>query len=134
MNQVGLTPDRAVKLSTVHMDRIQRAVYLALDKMLSDDQEQVLIVFDPVALSDLREQDEWDETEATFDINTESEFRAKAGDYTNLRSRRYALINITAVVDELAHRLGEVSGHDEHKIMREILRSANDEIWRHVAS
>lgn len=126
MNQVGLNPERTIHICTLYGRRIQAAFALATKRILSDDTEPVLVVFDPIVLSDLRGEEEWDETEATFDVKGIEEFRSGLEDLTNLRSRRYALINITEVVDELSHRLGEASKYNEFDIMREIRASANN--------
>lgn len=130
MNQVGLSPERAVKLSMANLERIQRAAFLVASKRLSDDDEPLLIAFDPVALSDLRESGFWDETEATFDIVTDSEFKDQLGGDANGKWRRYALINVTEVLGELCHRLDEVAKVNEDKLRKEILRSADEDDWR----
>lgn len=119
MNQVGLSPERAIRLSAQHDARIRSAVHWAATKMMSGDDEPILLFFDPVVLADLRGEEEWDETEATFDVSSQAEFRASIGDNTNLRSRRYALINVTAVLYELSHRLGELVGKSDLSIVGE---------------
>lgn len=130
MNQVGLTPERTVRLCTEHGGQIQGAVLLATSSLMSDDEEGILLVFDPVVLADLRGEEQWDETGATFEAMRADEFRATFNNQLNLRSRRFALINVTAVVDELSHRLGEVTKRDEFEIRREIRASADQDAWR----
>ncbi|BEU99981.1 hypothetical protein [Novosphingobium olei] len=131
MNQVGLNPERTVRICTEYSGRIQGAVMLATSRMLSDDAEPVLLVFDPIVLSDLRGEEEWDETEATFDVKGVEEFRMGLENLANLRSRRYALVNISEVIDELSHRLGEASKYNEFDVMREIrASSSNVGAWR----
>ena len=130
MNQVGLTPERTVRLCTEHAGQIQGVVLLATSSLMSDDEEGILLVFDPVVLADLRGEEQWDETAATFEAMRADEFRATFNNQMNLRSRRFALINVTAVVDELSHRLGEVTKRDEFEIRREIRMSADHDAWR----
>lgn len=126
MNQVGLNPERAMRLANEYMGRIQAASLLAAREMLSGDEEAILLVFDPVMLADLRDKNDWDETSASFDVKTLPEFRASLDDGTNLRSRRYALINVTEVVSELSHRLSEVSKRNEYAVLEEIRTSADE--------
>lgn len=126
MNQVGLNPERAMNLAKENMSRIQAATYLAATEMRSGDEEAILLVFDPVTLADLRDKNDWDETSASFDVKSLSEFRASLEDGTNLRSRRYALINVTEVVSALSHQLSLMSKYNEFAIMEEIQASANE--------
>jgi hypothetical protein len=126
MNQVGLNPERAARICSNRMSMLQGAVAFASRRILSDDEEPVLIVFDPDVLSDLRGEDEWDETEATFDVQGAEEFRVGLESLTTLRSRRYAIINLSVVIDELAHRLGEASGSNEFDVLRDIKASADN--------
>lgn len=126
MNQVGLIPERAIHLCTLHSSRIQGAISLAITHMMTDDRDPVLIAFDPIALSDLRGEEEWDETEATFDVIGIEEFRLRLADPTHIPFRRYALINVSYMIDELCHRLGQASNYNEYAIMRAIRDSANN--------
>lgn len=128
LNQMGLLPDRAVKLCLGRMQTLQSGVTLAMEKKLQDGNEAVYVVFDPVGLADLREPEFWDEAAATFIVPTHSELKSFLGDNL-LYSRRNAIINLTAVFDELGFRLSEVAGVEERAFAEEIRRSAGEEDW-----
>lgn len=125
MNQVGLNPERAAQICTSRAARIRAAINLAVTQILSDDQESILIVFDPLALSDLCETIDWDETLMSFDVVSVPEFRSNLEAQYNLPSRRYALIDVTAVVLALTAGLAKVAGNERESLLVEIRKSTN---------
>lgn len=127
--QLGVTPDRAVKIHFAHAEKISAALTSACQTLLSDDHFPLLMIFDPAGLIDLQDRaseavtSNPDDSVATFDVMPIGALAEKFADWTNGYFRRAALINVTDMTDELAHGLADISRIDAAEVLDHLLQS-----------
>lgn len=127
--QLGVPPDRGIKIHTVHAPKITNALISAAQTLLSDDRFPLLMIFDPAGLADLQDRgpDEAhvsaDDAITTFEVMQIGKLAKQFSDWTEGYFRRAALINVTDMIDELAHRLAAISRVHEGDVLASFIES-----------
>ncbi|WP_156362101.1 hypothetical protein [Sphingomonas sp. Leaf208] len=115
--QIGVTPERAAKLLKKNWYNIRTATSLAINAhpelttLVKDDNGgfDVFLFCDPKSLSSLTDAEE-DPTDDTFFYTSAPEMARQLTDSKRLEWRRLALINLTIVLDSIAHYSGDFAG------------------------
>ena len=126
-NEMGLNPERAIGLVTGEGKQVRAALLEGVKSVLAEDQFPVFLYFDPAALSDLRDPTEPDEAAATLSVAPVGQLRRHFDDWAQSYFRRTALINVTELTSELAHRLAEAREVREPAVFEAMLESLRDE-------
>lgn len=127
MNEVGLTPEPAVRVCLNNLPVFQKAAYRALSGLCANVREQLLIEFDPGALSDLRSAEAMADT-PRCEVQTQEELVSLLSNNT-FAGTRLAIVNVTAVLSLLCHHLANASGKDRAHVQKLLLRAAEEEDW-----
>ncbi|MEO6092333.1 MAG: hypothetical protein ABIT04_10365 [Novosphingobium sp.] len=131
-NQMGLTPERAIHLIGQNEETIRLALLDAVQTNLAEDAWPVFLCFDPVSLRDLQETEIPDDAVLTLEFITFGALRARFDNWTQSFFKREAIINLTSMAEELAHRLHVAKGINEGAVMEATLAALrHEERWHH---
>jgi len=127
--QIGVSPDRAIRIHAAHASQICAAMIDAVRTLLSNDHFPLLLIFDPAGLADLQDRapelDEAgiDDAVLTFQVMKIGELDQQFANWTEGYFRRAALINLTNMIDDLSSRLAEISRIHEGEVRQSFLES-----------
>jgi hypothetical protein len=136
--QIGVTPERAANLLRKNWDNIRTAVSLAMNShselstLERDDNDgfDVFLFCDPKALSGLTISDV-DPSDETFFYVSAPEMARQLIDSKRLEGQRLALINLTIVLDSIAHHLGDLDDFKTSYLEWDVAgRAADDEEYK----
>lgn len=127
--QLGVPPDRAIRILSAHAKQVREAMRDAVQTLLSDDYFPLLLIFDPAGLANLQDRDPEldeagiDDAVLTFRVMPIGRLAEQFADWTQGYFRRAAMINLTDMIEELSARLAELAEPSQKKVLTDLLDS-----------
>ncbi len=110
LSQLGVTPDRAVRLLNENMTHVVIASRIASNWLARREQEIMYLYLDPMSLIQLMEASAEEESSETFFYGGWSVIRDLMNKGGTGDLRRIALINLTQVIDQICSVLQDSDG------------------------
>lgn len=124
--QMGLTPERAISICSLHLPTIRDAIKVALANHKSGNLSPIMAHFDPAILDSMTEQPFGDEASESFHYSDLDSFKQFLDTLNGSMIRRVAIINFTQMVDALLAYLSSSTRLEEANLITDLDRALQD--------